>query len=217
MKEREFLEHISSMPVFTTRQVAALIGDERYTKVYLHRLKKRKLINQLKRGFYTVHDDAVIYASHIYYPSYISMWYAFQHYGTTTQLPRLIEVMTHRKDSISDIEYIKTRDLWGYHILRYSGFQVFMADLEKAIIDAVVTERVPMDEIQFAIQRCDIKKLEEYTLRTNLSTMKKMGYVSDAAGHFMKRAYDIVKGDRNYVRFFAAQGKNRWRVCGDRY
>jgi hypothetical protein len=92
---------------------------------------------------------------------------------------------------------------------------VFIADLEKAIIDAVATERVPMDEIQAAIQQCDRKKLEEYTLRTSLSTMKKMGYVSEAAGHFMKKTYDTVKEDRNYVRFFAVKGKNRWRVCGD--
>lgn len=215
MKEREFLEFVSNMPVFTTKQVSALIGDKRYAKVYLHRLVKRKLINQLKRGFYTVFDDSVIYASHIYYPSYISIWYAFQHYGTTTQLPKLIEVMAYRKDSILDIEFIKTKDIWGYHSIRYGDFNIFIADLEKAIIDAVVSERVPLDEIQTAIQQCDLKKLEEYSLRTNLSTIKKIGYVSDTAGHFMKRAFDLVKGDRNYVHFFAAKGNNKWRVKGD--
>ena len=215
MKEREFLELVSNMPVFTTKQTNAIIGDKRYTKVYLHRLMKRKLIIRLKRGFYTVHEDPIIYASHIYYPSYISIWYAFQHYGTTTQLPRFLEVMTHRNDSIQNIEFIKIRDLWGYHIIRYSGFEVFIADLEKAIIDAVVTERVPMDEIQAAIQQCEIDKLEEYTLRTDLSTMKKMGYISDATGHFMESIYDIVKKDRNYVNLFAVKGKNRWRVKSD--
>lgn len=215
MKEREFLEFVSNMPVFTTRQVSALIGGKAYSKVYLHRLIKRKLIHKLKRGFYTVHDDPIIYASHLYYPSYISLLYAFQHYGTTTQLPKLIEVMTYRMDSILDIEFIKTKFLWGFHSYRYHDFEIFIADLEKAIIDAIVTERVPFDEIQRAIQGCDIKKLEEYTLRTNLSTIKKVGYICEVSGHYLTRAFEVVKKDRNYVYFFGAKGKNRWRVKGD--
>ena len=215
MKEREFLEFVSNMPVFTTKQVSALIGDRRYAKIYLHRLLKRKVITQLKRGFYTVFNDPVIYASHIYYPSYISIWYAFQHYGTTTQLPRLIEVMANKKDSIQEIEFIKTKDIWGYKSIRYGNFDIFIADLEKAIIDAVVLERVPLDEIQSAIRKCDLEKLEEYTLQTNQSTIKKIGYVSETAGYFMKRAFEVVKGNRNYVQFFAAKGNNKWRVKGD--
>ncbi len=206
---------VRSMPIFTTRQISAIFGDSRYTKVYLHRLLERKLIKRLKRGFYTVHDDPVIYATHIYYPSYISLWYAFQYHGTTTQLPKILEIMTHRKDSIQEMEFINTGYLWGYQTIRYSGFEVFMADLEKAIVDAVVTERVPVDEVEAAIRQCDREILEEYTLRTDLSTMKKIGYVTETAGHLMEKVYDRIKGDRNYVRFYAAKKKNRWRVIGD--
>ena len=215
MKERELLEFVSNIPVFTTKQISALIGDRNYSKVYLHRLIKRGLIYKMKRGFYTVHNDPVIFASHIYYPSYISLLYAFQYYGTTTQLPKLIEVMTYRNDTIHEIEFIKTRYIWGYHAIKYRDFQIFIADLEKAIIDAVLTERIPIDEIQSAIQGCDIRKLEEYLLRTNFSTVKKMGYVCDISGHFLKKAHNMIKHDRNYVTFFAAKGKNRWRVKGD--
>ncbi|MFQ5909889.1 MAG: type IV toxin-antitoxin system AbiEi family antitoxin domain-containing protein [Thermoplasmata archaeon] len=215
MKERDFLELAGREPVITARQVAAILGDRRYSKVYLHRLVKRGLIRRLKRGFYTVYDDPVVYATYIYHPSYISLWYAFHHHGTTTQLPRLIEVMTSRNGAIEEIEYIRTRDLWGYHTLRYGGFEVFMADLEKAVIDAVVTERLPLDEIQAAVRECNLKRLEEYALRTDLSTIKKVGYVAETAGHFMEALYDRIKGDRNYVRFFAAEKGNRWRVVGD--
>lgn len=215
MKEREFIDLVRSMPIFTTRQISAIFGDSRYTKVYLHRLLERKLIKRLKRGFYTVHDDPVIYATHIYYPSYISLWYAFQYHGTTTQLPKILEIMTHRKDSIQEMEFINTGYLWGYQTIRYSGFEVFMADLEKAIVDAVVTERVPVDEVEAAIRQCDREILEEYTLRTDLSTMKKIGYVTETAGHLMEKVYDRIKGDRNYMRFYAAKKKNRWRVIGD--
>jgi predicted transcriptional regulator of viral defense system len=216
MKEREFLEYVSTIPVFTTKQISALIGDDRYTKVYLHRLQKRKRINNLKRGFYTVHDDPIIFASHIYYPSYISNWYAFQHYGTTTQLPKIIDVLTYCYDTIQGIEFIKSGNLWGYHTIRYRDFEIFIADLEKAIIDAVVTKRVPIDEIQTAIQQCDIKKLEGYAIKTNNSTIKKIGYLSEELGFMMERAHEQIKLDRNYVKFSGAGNKNRWRIKVDR-
>ncbi len=215
MKEREFLEQVSRMPVFTAKQVSAMVGDKNYSKVYLYRLVDRGLIGRLKRGYYTVHDDPVIYASHIYHPSYISLWYAFQHYGTTTQLPKRIEVMTKRNDSMEEIEYIRTKHLWGYNSFNYNGFKVFMADLEKAVIDAVVTERVPVDEVQNAIMKCDLEKLEDYSLRLPLSTIKKVGYVAETAGEFMKGLYEHVKSDRNYVKYYAAEKANKWRVTND--
>ncbi len=215
MKEREFLELAGREPVITARQVASILGNQRYSKVYLHRLVKRGLIRRLKRGYYTVYDDPVVYATCMYHPSYISLWYAFHHHGTTTQLPRIIEVMTHRSGVIDQVEFIRTRELWGYHSIRYGGFRVFMADLEKAVIDAVTTERMPIDEIHAAVQDCDKGRLEEYALRMDLSTIKKVGYVAETAGHFMEALYDRIKEDRNYVHYFAAEKGNRWRVVGD--
>ncbi|WP_455391486.1 type IV toxin-antitoxin system AbiEi family antitoxin domain-containing protein [[Eubacterium] cellulosolvens] len=215
MKEREFLEIARALPIFTTKQISAIIGDMRYTKVYLHRLLKKGLIQRVKRGFYTIHEDPIIFATHIYYPSYISLWYAFQHYGTTTQLPLTIEVMTHRNDSVQNVNFIKTRHLWGYHRIKYMSFEVFISDLEKAIIDAVTTGRVPLDEIQCAISKCDIDKLEEYTMRMNISTMKKIGFIAESTGFFMENLYFTIKDDRNYVHFYAAKEGNKWRLTSD--
>ncbi|MFQ6106253.1 MAG: type IV toxin-antitoxin system AbiEi family antitoxin domain-containing protein [Thermoplasmata archaeon] len=215
MKEREFLELMGREPTITTRQVAAILGDQSYAKLYLHRLVKKGLIRRLRMGFYTVYDDPVVYATYVYHPSYISLWYAFHHHGTTTQLPRTIEVMTYRKGAIPQVEFIRTRELWGYHTIRYGDFKVFMADLEKAVIDAVTTERVPLDEIQAAVRECDTGRLEEYALGMGLSAMKKIGYVAETTGRFMESLYERVRHDRNYVRFFAAEKGNRWRVVGD--
>lgn len=209
------MEYMNSMPVFTIGQAAALVGGSRYAKVYLHRLQKRRLISRLKRGFYTVYEDPVIFATHLYYPSYLSLWYAFQHYGTTTQLPKNLEVMTHKKDTIPAVDFIRTRYLWGYKTIRYSGFEVFMADLEKAVIDAVITERVPVDEIKAAIIQCDKNILEEYVLRTDLGTMKRVGYIAEETGFFLENVHDRIIKDRNYVHFSLAKKKNRWRVVND--
>ncbi len=215
MKERIFLEAVNDLPVFATKQVSAMLGSRSYSKVYIYRLVDRGLITRLKRGLYTVHEDPLIYSTHVYYPSYVSLMYAFQHHGTTTQLPKIIEVMTHRNGSVQGVEFVRTRYLWGYQKIRYSGFQVFMADLEKAIIDAIITERTPFDEILGAIDRCDKDRLEVYALRTSVSEMKRIGYSAEQVGHFMEDLHRRVKSDRNYVSFGAAKAGNRWRVVGD--
>jgi predicted transcriptional regulator of viral defense system len=212
MNEREFLEFARRTPVFTTKQIAAALGDRSYSWVFLNRMVERGLIRRLKRGYYTAHEDPVIYASHIYHPSYISLWYAFQHYGTTTQLPAKIEVMARKTEIIEKIELVRTKEMWGYGQVNYNGYQIFMADLEKAIIDAIETERVPVDEVVNAIEKANLKKLEEYALRMPVSVVKKIGYVAEMAGHPFEVLFERVKEDRNYARYYAAENGNRWRV-----
>ncbi len=180
----------------------------------MNKLVNRGQIQRIKRGFYTIHEDPVIYASHIHHPSYISLWYAFQHYGATTQLPVNIEVMSRRNEVLEKVELIRTRELWGYKPITYNGFRIFMADLEKAIIDAIDTERMPLDEIQNAIHMADPVVLERYALKMPVSTMKKIGYVAETAGFHLEALWKRVRDDRNYVRYYAAEKGNRWKVKG---
>ncbi len=211
------MDIVSNIPVFTTRQVAAMLGDGDYARVYLHRLADRGVIRRLKRGCYTVHDDPVVYATHIRYPSYISLWYAFQHHGATTQLPAIVEVMSRVAGSVPGVVFVRCATLWGYRPVLYSGSQVFMADLEKAAIDALVTGRVPLEEVTEAIGLCDTERLEEYALRTNLRTMRKVGYTAERAGRFLGRLHERVRTDRNYVSLSGPVERNRWRVKDDRH
>lgn len=206
------LEFAERVPVFTTRQVAAAVGDMNYSKVSLSKLANKGRIRRLKRGYYTVHEDPVIYASHIYHPSYISLWYAFQHHGATTQLPARIEVMARKNETIENIDMIRSDNIWGYRPINYSGFRVFIADLEKAVIDAVETEKIPVDEVMNAVQKCNIAMLERYSLRMPASTVKKIGYVAETAGRPMEKLFERIRGDRNYTRYYAAEKGNRWRV-----
>ena len=216
MKEREFLNSISSLPVITTKQVTALLGEKAYSKVFLNRLMQRGSIRRVERGIYTIHDDPMIYATHMFYPSYISLLSAFQYHGTTTQLPINITVMTTRNHHIDNIEFIRIKEIWGYQKVVYLDFQIFMAELEKAIIDAILTEMTPLDEIQSALEECDLNKLTDFTMRMNTSSRKKIGYVADISGFFLERVHDSIKNDRNYVYYSTGERGNRWRVSNDR-
>ena len=160
MKEREFIEFARNAPVITAKQVAALVGDAAYAKLYLHRMLSRGVVRRLARGIYTAHSDPVIYASHVHYPSYISLWFAFQHHGATTQIPKTVEVMARRAGSADGVEFVRMKHLWGYKVSRYSGFQIFVADLEKAVVDAVMTRRMPSAEAIAALEKCDRARLE---------------------------------------------------------
>jgi len=215
MNEREFLGLVRSLPVFTTRQVASLVGGSRYAKVYLHRLMARGVVRRIGRSFYTIHEDPVVYATHIYYPSYISLWQAFQHHGVTTQLPAVIEVMAPRSGVLGSVEFIRSRHLWGYSAARYGDFGIFMADLEKAVLDALSTGRVPPDVAAGAIGKCDPGKLEKYALRMDIGTIKKVGYIAETGGLALERLHRRINKDRNYVRLAGARAPNRWRVKSD--
>lgn len=212
MKEKQILALFDTAPVLTTKQLAAAIGDMNYTKVSLSKLVARGTVTRLRRGIYTIHEDPVIYASHIFHPSYISLWFAFQHHGATTQLPRRIEVMARRNEALKNVDLIKTKELWGYRQVNYRGQRIFMADLEKAIIDAIETERMPVDEVMNAIGKADLEKLVEYALRMPVTVMKKIGYVAEMAGHPLEVLFKRVKDDRNYAIYYAAENGNRWRV-----
>jgi len=212
MKEREFVEFAKGQPVVTAKQIAALIGDAAYAKLYIHRMLSRGVVRRLAKGIYTAHGDPAVYASHVRYPSYISLWFAFQYHGATTQMPKTVEVMARKAGSVDGVEFIRTKHFWGYGPTRYSGFQILIADLEKAIVDAVMTRRIPNDDIAAALEKCDRDRLEAYALRVDVSTAKRIGYVAETGGVFLARLHERVAGDRNYAHLGEPVAGNRWKV-----
>ena len=214
MNEKAFLETVRALPVFTARQVGALVGAG-YSKVFLHRLAARGSVRRLGRGFYTVHDDPVVWATHVRYPSYISLWHALNFHGATTQLPATIEVMARKAGRMGPVEFIRTGALWGYNAVAYGDFRIFMADLEKAVLDAISTGRAPAEDIVAALEKCDAGKLERYALKMDAATMKRAGYLAQKAGFALERLRRAAMKDRNYARMPGAEPGNGWRVKGD--
>jgi predicted transcriptional regulator of viral defense system len=212
MKEREFAEYARDVPAFTARQVTAMLGDRAYAKLFIHRMVSRGIIRNVARGVYTAHQDPVIYASHIRYPSYISLWYAFQHHGFSEQLPRVVEVMARGAGAADGVEFLATRHLWGYGPEKYSGFQIFMAEPEKAVMDAILTGRIPITEILPALAKCNPVRLEELVLKLDAVSIRKVGYVAEKGGVFLQNAHKRLSGDRNYAHLSVPVGKNSWRV-----
>ncbi len=133
--------------LFGANDIRALFGlSDVATASLLHRYKKQGFILQVKRGFYVFPDvlpPDVYVANKIYAPSYISLEFALSYHGvipetvyeitsvttkTTRQFETLGKVFSYRK--------IKKTAYTGYEIQKQQGLSFYIADAEKAFVDA---------------------------------------------------------------------------------
>lgn len=228
MKKIELVKRLGKYPLFTLNDFARITGGSpEYCRVSLYRLKREGLVFRVERGKYTAFDDPMVFASHIVVPSYISFWTALRFYNLTEQLP--LDIMVASPKTRKNLEFrgtkirfFKSRELWGYRKQRYGGFDIFVAEPEKAIVDSLLLRNTPFDEIAKAIfsKGVDEKRLAGYALRTgNGSLAKRLGCLMEAADlDASALAKDL---DSNYVPLDWAMGKKgkrigRWRVIKNR-
>jgi len=133
--------------LFGANDIRALFGlSDVAIASLLHRYKKQGFILQVKRGFYVFPDvlpPDVYVANKIYAPSYISLEFALSYHGvipetvyeitsvttkTTRQFETLGKVFSYRK--------IKKTAYTGYEIQKQQGLSFYIADAEKAFVDA---------------------------------------------------------------------------------
>lgn len=188
----------TKLTVFSTQQLSVFLGmNTTSTVVRLNRLVKKGVLLRLIRGKYVLpSSDVLALASNIYSPSYASLYSAFEHYGTTTQSPRIIDVInttTSKTLTISlekgkfDLRFIKTNPtlMFGYMKINQNGKEIIIAEKEKAIIDGLLfPDYVPLDELLLCIlSGIDHKKIIEYAKKTRRQTvLKRLGYLLSKAG-----------------------------------
>jgi len=69
----ELLRELAKLPVFSNKTVRDLIGkSSQYTRLVVYRMKREKLIKEIEKNKYTLHEDPLLVASHIVQPSYLS-------------------------------------------------------------------------------------------------------------------------------------------------
>ena len=224
----ELLRELANQTVFSTAQFRALTGEtEASARVHLMRLRRSGEVHSLWRDRFTVHDDPWLVASHIVWPSYISLWSAFRHHGMTTQVPGAVWVVTSARAHDTDlggreIRFVTTKPkaMFGYRKEWYRGFEVFIAEPEKAIIDALLLRRLPFWAVREALQvpraiRRD--RLVGMARRTgNGAVAKRVGYLLEESGYgALDRLRDLVHRDWTLLDWaMPASGRRdaRWRL-----
>jgi len=226
----------SSIAVFTTSQASALFDKEiESTRVLLSRLAKEGILVRVKRGHYCLPSTNVLsVVSNIYTPSYVSLWAAFEHYGTTTQSPQVIDVINTIKSGKRELSldegrfesrFVKTDEsfLYGIEKTYLDGKVTFIAKKEKAIIDGLLFNKyVPLGEVQEAIKYgVDTEKAIEYAARSKKQVVKKrLGYLLDQEGYNCdpKRFDDLSETYVPLDPSFPRRGKydSKWHVIDNR-
>ncbi len=165
------------MPVFSLVDAEKILRKKRgYSTLFIHRCINKGYIGRVERGLYYVkerHNEYEI-ASHIVSPSYVSMVSALAYYGLTTQIPRIVYVIsTKRHKTIKgvagfDIVFrkIKKEMLFGYR--KEDDGNIFIAEPEKALVDIYYFNDInDMDSsVLERPSRIDINKLVSYAARS---------------------------------------------------
>lgn len=207
----EILEYLKRYPIFSNTILQNKINKSRdYTKLFIYRLKNKGYIHEIERNKYTMHEDAFLIASRIIWPSYISCWSALNYHNLTEQIPHIISVVSTRnkkpiKFNNTLINFIKInkKKFFGYEKVKYNNFEVFIADVEKSIIDSALLRKVSFSEIMEIISNnpneIRINTLLKYIKRIgNKSLIKRFGYLFESLG---KEHHKNLKGfiDATYV------------------
>ena len=190
--------------VFNINEISRITGIKKNVlSVYLERMEKKGLITRIEKGKYALTKNPFIIASHLVFPSYLSLTTAFYLHGTLSQVPTKLFVITTKKKQklrVGNVEiiFISTRPkyMFGYRKQRFHGGYVFLADLEKAIVDSLLYLRyVRLSYIIDAIKTSSIDKLIEYAKRIDSeAVIRRMGYLLDKLGvkHSLKRKNKVV-------------------------
>lgn len=215
MKKEMFLEKVRDLPSFTISQVYPMFSSREYASIFIRRLVQSGSIQKLAYGIYTARSDPFIFCTHIFYPSYISSWNALQYYGLTTQLPGTITVISWKKTKIQGIEFIKSRLLFGFTKVRYSNFDVFMATKEKAVIDSIIYNLIPISDLIGILPYLNAGKVQAYSIKCGKKIARIVGYMMELKGLNTQRIRKFISGDRNYVHVNFPIDQNTWGLRND--
>jgi len=136
-----------NLSIFSANDIRSLFGVSAVAaSALLHRYKKRGFILQLKRGFYVFPDALppdVYVANKLYSPSYISLEFALSYHGvipeTVYEITSVTTKATRRFEALGKVfsyRTIKKAAYTGYEIQKQQGLSFYIADAEKAFVDA---------------------------------------------------------------------------------
>jgi len=186
------------MSIFSVRDAANLFPDANVAtlnnnlaswvkKGYIERLK-RDLYVRVEPGLCSEIPDFYV-ANKLYSPSYISLETALSHYNIIPEIAVQVTSVTPKPGREFKNRYgvfiyrsCKNRAFTGYRIVSYEGYNVLIADKEKALVDFIYFKlrhglAVDFDEERFdrtILRGIAWAKAAGYAERFNTVTLKKL-------------------------------------------
>lgn len=134
-------------PIFCLNDLKILFSDQKITSVQLSRWQEQGKIIKLRNGVYLLEEyknfiHNFLIANLLYYPSYVSLESALYEYGFIPDVTQSITSVTSKKTLVMDVmnvrydyKKIKKDCFIGYFPSKYLGYDVLMAEPEKAVVD----------------------------------------------------------------------------------
>jgi predicted transcriptional regulator of viral defense system len=188
----------SQLSVLTARQAATFMRlSPASANVALNRFAARGVLTRVFRGRYCLPDaDILSVASGIYHPSYISLMAAFEHHGSTTQSPRIIDVVNPVHSGT--MEVVLSSGRYQVRFIRVGASMMFgsfkeirggkalmVAEKERAVVDCLLFPGyAPLDEAAACIRTgIDSVRAMDYARRTGRqAVLKRLGHLLSACG-----------------------------------
>lgn len=175
MDPKDFAELLlgNGIYVFTVKQASAMLGK---SPSYASRLlRKSAYFGRVERGRYFIasKNDVFVIASHILYPSYVTMRSAFRFYNITTQQPAAIDVAATGRHAVLEsggyrivFRTVRKELMFGYCDVNGA----LVASPEKAFLDSLYLERSASllgEEFDRALSigRLDVRLLKDYAAK----------------------------------------------------
>ena len=186
IKVQDILEELQShgKTVFTINDASILMKKP---KKYVSKiLSSNRKVNRIERGLYFISSSGTVnlyeIASQVVFPSYISLFAAFQYYSVSDQIINTYSVISmkrHRVINLGEnrIEFrtVERERFFGFEKIR----NIYVATMEKTILDSLYLNTPSfsyvMEAFDSAIQNSmlNLKRLKQYADRMNSGRVKR--------------------------------------------
>lgn len=155
----EFKKKTADLPYFETKELRLILGAD-FTHAMLVNLKNwmnKGYVTMIRRGLYVLSEtggktDAVVFATKIYPPSYVSMEMALSFYGIIPEAVFTVTSVTTRKTKkfktpLGNFSYqkIKKEAFGGFETKKQDNISFNLALPEKALVDFFYLNRNILD------------------------------------------------------------------------
>lgn len=188
LKYQKIVEDVKDKPVFGVGDLVKKGVSRDYAKTLLYRLNKRNDISRIERNKYTTRDNPMLIAPYLTHPSYLSLWTSLRFHNVTQQSPFAVEVVTSRPRYNRELDFeetkirfygVKPKIMFGYAYEVYENERVPIASPEKALVDGIYLDAIPLEELKAVTSDLDEKKLKDYASRAGSGVKSKVEEVLD--------------------------------------
>lgn len=160
---KKIMEFAEKSPVFSSRDINAIVRKPSYTHLLLNRLIQKGKIKKLTKGFYTLHEEPVLLV-YCFRPAYLGLQEALSLLDIWEQETNLVIVTTRKARGLRKVfdqnvvlHRINPKYFFGFDYVKYDEFMIPVSDLEKTLIDFFYFKQ-PLDKKYLRIIRRKIDK-----------------------------------------------------------